>query len=393
MINPAMLSLGAEPNKIRELFAYGLARKAEIGDDRVYDFSLGNPSVPTPEPVREAIIDLMELEPMALHGYTPASGLPAARQALADSFRLLFDWDADPESLYLTAGAAAALAITFAAVTEPGDEVIVIAPYFPEYLTWIENAGCTAVVVPAREPDFSLDIEAIAEAITPKTSALILNSPNNPTGAVYSRESLTALAELLREREREFGRGIYLVTDEPYRQITFGAEVPWIPALYDRTIVCSSFSKSLSLPGERIGYVYCSDRIDEIGPLRLAIAGAGRALGYVCAPVLFQYVVERCCMLESDVEAYRANRDRLCEGLAEIGYEFCDPQGAFYLWVKALEPDAVAFSERAKDFELLLVPSDSFGARGWVRVSYCVAPEVIETAMPAFQALFDAYRR
>lgn len=391
MINSEMLALGAEPNKIRELFAYGLARKAEIGAENVFDFSLGNPSVPTPEAVRETIIELMEMDPMALHGYTPANGLPSARRELAESFDRQFGWKADPESFYLTAGAAAALAITLAAITEPGDEVIVIAPYFPEYATWIENAGCTVVAVAAREPDFTLDIEAISDAITEKTSAIILNSPNNPTGAVYSRESLGELADVLRDAEAVYGRTLYLISDEPYRPIVYGAEVPWIPWIYEHTIVCYSFSKSLSLPGERIGYVYVSDAIKEIVPLRLAIAGAGRALGYVCAPVLFQHVIERCCETPTDVDAYHENRDLLCGRLQEMGYEFAEPSGAFYLWVRALEPDAVAFSEKAKEFELLLVPSDSFGVSGWVRVSYCVDINMIRDAMPAFKKLAEAY--
>ena len=279
---------------------------------------------------------------------------------------------AQPEQVYLTAGAAAGLAISISAVTEPGDEVIIIAPFFPEYKVWIGTAGCTCVEVPAHVPDFQLDIDALAQAIGPKTAAIILNSPNNPVGAVYSRENLEAFAE-------------------PYREITYGAEVPYVPCVWPRTIVCYSYSKSLSLPGERIGYLYVSDLMDDAREVSTAVAGAGRALGFICAPVLFQRVIARCIDEPSDVAAYAANRELLTTGLGELGYEFVEPQGAFYLWVRALEDDAQAFSDRAKAHELLLVPSDSFGVGGWVRVSYCVSREVIERSMPAFKALKESY--
>lgn len=393
MVNERMLALGNEPSAIRELFAYGLQRKAEIGADKVFDFSLGNPSVPSPDEVRTAILEAMEEPACALHGYTPAQGTPAVRGAVAGSIERRYGCAASPDLVYMTAGAAAGLAIAIAAVSHPGDEVIVVAPYFPEYKVFIESAGCTCVEVPAREPDFQLDIPAIAAAITPKTSALIIDSPNNPTGAVYGRAALEELAAMLRQKEAELSAEIYLISDEPYREIVYGAEVPWAPALYARTIVCYSYSKSLSLPGERIGWLYVADQMgSEAADVYAALCGAGRALGFVCAPALFQRVVERCVDVPSDVAAYATNRELLTSGLSELGYEYVEPQGAFYLWVRALEPDAQAFAERAKKHELLLVPSDSFGVKGWVRIGYCVDADVIRNSMPAFKALAEEYR-
>jgi len=391
MINESMYALGAAPSAIRELFAYGLARKAEIGADKVFDFSIGNPSVPAPAIVRDTVLELMDEDPVSLHGYSPAAGDPRVREAVAQSIRDKYGVPAQAAQVYMTAGAAAGLAISISAVTVPGDEVVVIAPYFPEYRVWIEAAGCTIVEVPAQVPSFQIDVAAVAAAVGPRTSAVIVNSPNNPVGAVYTRENLEALANMLREKEAELGREIYLISDEPYREITYGKEVPYIPAIYARTIVCYSYSKSLSLPGERIGYIYVSDLMDDPARVSTAVAGAGRALGYVCAPVLLQRVVQKCLYEPSDVEAYAANRELLAGGLAKLGYEYVEPDGAFYLWVKALEEDAQAFSDRAKRFELLIVPSDSFGVGGWVRLSYCIARETIEAAMPAFAALKESY--
>ena len=388
MINQRMLALGNEPSAIRELFAYGLARKAEIGADKVFDFSLGNPSIPAPDSVRQAIAEALEEPACALHGYTPAQGTPAVRQAVASTIQRRHGFEVSPDRIYMTAGAAAGLAIAIAAVSDPGDEVIVVAPYFPEYKVFIESAGCTCVEVPARADDFQLDVAAIRAAITPKTSAVIINSPNNPTGAVYGREVLQDLGCALRDAEETNGTQIHLISDEPYREIVYGDEVPWVPQFYARTIVCYSYSKSLSLPGERIGWLLVPDSAEEYA----AVCGAGRALGFVCAPALFQRVIERCADEPSDVAAYAANRELLTKGLSELGYEYVEPQGAFYLWVRALEPDAQAFAERAKKHELLLVPSDSFGVKGWIRIGYCVSPDVIRNSMPAFKALAEEYK-
>lgn len=392
MVNRRMQTLGEAPSAIRELYAYGLARKAEIGEDKVFDFSIGNPSVPAPALVGRTIAELAAEDPVALHGYSPAPGLVQVRQAIADSIARRFDINASADRIYLTAGAAASLAIAVAAITEPGDEVIVIAPYFPEYKVWIETAGCTCVEVPARTSDFQLDLDALADAIGPKTAAVIINTPNNPTGAVYSAENLRGMARVLKAKEAALGRELYVVSDEPYREITYGAEVPYLPCLWARTIVCYSYSKSLSLPGERIGYLYVSDLMDESATVYAAVNGAGRALGFVCAPVLFQQIIARCVDTPSDVAAYAANRQLLTRALDACGYDYIEPAGAFYLWVRALEPDAKAFGERARAHELLVVPSDSFGVTGWVRISYCVSADVIERSIPAFRALREEYR-
>ena len=390
-MNEKMYQLGAAPNAIRALFAYGLARKAEIGQDKVFDFSLGNPNIPAPEIVKQTIIDLLGMPPSALHGYTPAQGTPAVRAAIAESINQRFGMAATPDNLYMTVGAAASLTITLSAITSPGDEVIVLSPYFTEYKVWIEQAGCTCVEVSLR-PDFQLDIAAIEAAITNKTAAIIVNSPNNPVGTVYPQASLEELARLLGAEQQQRGRSITIISDEPYREIVYdGVSVPFIPALYDNTIVCYSYSKSLSLPGQRIGYIYVSERMPAAREIYLAVCGAGRALGFVCAPVLFQHVIERCVDQPADVDAYAENRRVLTEGLGRLGYEFIEPQGAFYLWVKALEEDTEAFAERAKAHELLIVPSTCFGCEGWVRIGYCVSKETIENSLSAFAALKATY--
>jgi aspartate aminotransferase len=392
VINEAMFHFGDEPSAIRELFAYGLQRKAEIGADKVFDYSIGNPSVPAPNRVNVVLKRLLEQDPVAVHAYSPAAGIPHVRETIAQAISEKYDIEATPSHVYMTVGAAAAIAITLKALTHPGDEVIVVSPYFPEYRVWIETAGSTVVEVPALPDTFQLDIAALSQAITPRTSAIIINSPNNPVGTVYSEDSLQQLAKLLHEKEEEFSRPLYLISDEPYREITYGAHVPFVPALYDRTVVCYSYSKALSLPGERIGYIYVSNTASDGDDVMTAVAGAGRALGYVCAPVMLQEVAAACVNEPSDVAAYAENRRLLTEGLARIGYTYVEPEGAFYLWVKALEEDAQAFSNRARDFELLLVPSDSFGAPGWVRLSYCIAHDTILNSIPAFKALYESYQ-
>lgn len=397
MINDAMYAYGASKSSIREIAAYAAARKAEIGADKVFDFSLGNPSVPAPEAVKTSIEKSLELDPVALHSYTPANGLPFVREALAKSLNQRFQPEvgavvANADDLYITCGAAATLSIALHAITNPGDEVIVIAPYFPEYRVWIETCGCTCVEVMADTETFQIDTEAVSRAITDKTAAVIIDSPNNPTGAVYTRDNLVALADVLRWRSGEVGHPIYLISDEPYREVTYGAEVPWVPALYMRTIVCYSYSKSLSLPGERIGWVLVPPTNPDHDQLVPAIAGAGRSLGFVCAPALFQRVAADCVDEPTNVAAYAKNRKALTEGLSKLGYEYVQPDGAFYLWVKALEPDAEAFFERCKAHELLPVPSNSFGCEGWVRIGYCVSYDTIVNSMPAWEALAAEYK-
>lgn len=391
-INQQSYAYGASKSSIREIAAYGAARKAAIGAENVYDFSLGNPSVPAPDAVRDSIAHALTLPATALHGYTPANGLPAARKAVSDSLNRRFGTTYGPDDLYLTCGAAASISITLNAVCNAGDEVIVIAPYFPEYAVFIQNAGASCVEVMADAETFQIDVPAVEAAISERTAAVMVDSPNNPVGSVYARQNLEDLASVLGRKSREYGHAIYLISDEPYREIAYDVEVPWVPTIYDRTIVCYSYSKSLSLPGERIGWVLVPPTNPEHDQLVPAVAGAGRKMGFVCAPALFQRVLIDCVDEPANIEAYAKNRRALTEGLSAIGYEFIEPQGAFYLWMRALEPDANAFFERAKSYELLPVPSDSFGCTGWVRVGYCVSYETIVNSMPAWQQLWDSYQ-
>lgn len=390
-INRTSYDYGSAKSSIREIAAYGAARKAEIGAERVFDFSLGNPSIPAPEAVRASIERNVRLPPTQLHSYTPAAGLSFVRQAVADSLNRRFSTSYQVGDLYLTCGAAASLSITLHAIVNPGDEVIVMAPYFPEYRVWIEASGAHCVEVKADRDSFQIDTEAVAAAITARTKAVLIDSPNNPVGAVYPAQNLVALADVLRGRCRDLGIRIYLVSDEPYREITYGAEVPWVPALYERAIVCYSYSKSLSLPGERIGWVLVPDTNPDHDDLVPSVAGAGRKLGFVCAPALFQRVLADCVDEPVNVDAYARNREALTRGLSALGYEYVEPQGAFYLWVRSLEPDAEAFFQRAKALELLPVPSDSFGCTGWVRLGYCVSHDTIEGSMGAWGRLREQY--
>lgn len=393
MINESMYAYGAASSKIREIFAYACERKARIGAENVFDFSLGNPSIPAPEAVRASIErSLAEFAPEELHGYTPAPGLPEVRAAVAGSINRRFGTAYDASRVFMTVGAAASISCTLHALTSPGDEVIVISPYFPEYKVWIETCGCACVEAPAQPYTFRLSVGSVMKAITPRTAAIIVNSPNNPTGAVYAREVLERLANCLDEVNRTREQPIFIISDEPYRELTYGAEVPWLPEIYPHTVVCYSYSKSLSLPGERVGWVLVPDSCYEGDRAMAAVAGSARALGFVCAPALFQRVVADCVDEPCNIEAYDRNRRTLMYGLGEMGYSLVEPQGAFYLWVKALEPDAEAFCERARRFELLPVPSDSFGVPGWVRVGYCVDHATIERSLPAWQALMDSYR-
>lgn len=391
MYNETMYERGNAPSAIRELFAYGMERKAQIGEDKVFDFSIGNPSVPAPDSVAETIRELADMAPAQLHAYSAAQGLESTRAAIAENLNKRFGTHYTADNLYLTMGAAACLSACFTALIEPGDEIIVIAPYFPEYRIWIEFAGGVCVEVPAREDNFQIDLDALEQAITEKTKAVVINTPNNPVGTVYTRETLEGLADVLVQAEQKFDHDIHLISDEPYRELTYGVEVPWVPAIYPNTLVCYSWSKSLSLPGDRIGYVLVPNEVHDSREVYLAVCGAGRSLGYICAPVFFQRVIERCVDEPTNVEAYAVNREILTHALDELGYEYIEPDGAFYLWIKALEPDAQAFSNKAKEHELLLVPSDSFGVGGWVRAGYCIDKSTIEHSIPAFAALKADY--
>ncbi len=391
MVNERMKKLGQERSAIRELFEYGNARAKQIGRENVYDFSLGNPNVPAPQSVTdEAARLLKEIPAEVLHGYTSAAGCIEARGGVASYIAKQFGVEISPRWIYMTCGAAASLTCTLNALCEEGDEFLVIAPYFPEYKVFIEGAGGKVVEVRADER-FHLDLSAIERAITPHTKGVLINSPNNPTGAVYSEGEIVALAALLREKSRAFAKPIYLISDEPYRELTYGAEVPYPMSYYENTIICYSFSKSLSLAGERIGYVAVSPKAEGAKEVFAAVCGAGRSLGFVCAPSLFQRVIAANLGKTSDVVAYEKNRALLYETLTAYGFECTLPEGAFYLFVKSPVPDATAFCERAKEYELLLVPSNSFGVEGYVRISYCVSHAMIERSLPAFERLAKSY--
>ncbi len=394
MINDTNVRLGKTRSVIRELFEYGKRRKAEIGEENVYDFSLGNPSVPAPPEVAEELHNIINAtDPVLLHGYTSAPGDPRVRQIIANYINRRFSLSLDGDCLYLTCGAAASLTITFNALLNAGDEVISIAPHFPEYKVFVNHAGGVFVPVRAKENTFMMDINAISSAITPRTKAVIINSPNNPSGVVYPESDIIGLCRLLEEKSAAFGTEIYLVSDEPYRELVFdkSIKVPYVMNYYARSIVCYSYSKSLSLPGERIGYIAVNPAMREFADVYAGICGAGRALGFVCAPNLFQQLIAKVYDKTSDISIYKRNRDMLCKALTEMGYQVVPPDGAFYLFVKSPESDAVAFAERAKKFELLLVAGDDFGCPGYVRISYCVSPEMIKRALPAFGALAQSY--
>ena len=395
MVSKEMLALGKKSSVIREIFEYAKVRRAEIGAENVFDFSLGNPSIPAPAVVGETMQKLLaETDPVLLHGYTSAPGDMGVRQIIAKHVKERFGFEANPNLIYMTCGAAASLTISLRAICTEGDEVILLAPFFPEYQVFVSNAGAVPVIVPGRVGTFDIDFDALACAITAKTRAIIINSPNNPSGVVLEEACIRRLAALLTEKSAEFGRPIAIIADEPYRELVYGdVEVPYIPCYYDNTLVCYSYSKSLSLPGERIGYILVPPAMTEAGDVFAAICGAGRSLGFVCAPSLLQLTVGACDGTPPDLTAYDENRTLLYESLTKIGYEAVRPDGAFYLFVKALEPDATAFYEKAKRHELLLVPSDSFGVPGYVRIAYCVSNDQIRRSISAFEALYQDYHK
>lgn len=393
MINEKMAGLGKKRSVIREIFEYAKIRRGQIGAENVFDFSIGNPSVPTPKNVTDTMERLInEKDPVALHGYTSAQGDLGVRQAIAKHIKSQFDFGADPNLIYMTCGAAASLTISLNAIVNTGDEVIVLAPFFPEYRVFAEKAGAKLVEVLCREGDFQIDFAALEKAVNAKTKAIIVNSPNNPTGAVLSVDTIIKLSSLLNKKQAQYGTDIYVIADEPYRELVYDVSVPYIPKYYNNTLVCYSYSKSLSLPGERIGYIFVSPNAQNSGETYAAVCGAGRSLGFVCAPSLLQYTVGECVDVLPDITVYRKNRDLLLDALSGYGYTVVPPDGAFYLFVKSPEEDAYAFCERAKKYELLLVPSDDFGCKGYVRICYCVETDQIERALPKFKALIEEYK-
>lgn len=395
MVSQKMYELGSRRSEIRELFEYGLKRKAEIGAENVFDFSLGNPSVPAPLCVKEALSDLvLNTDPVALHGYTSAQGAPDVRKACADYVNKNFGTNYTGDNFYMTVGAAASLTISLSAIAEDKGEVIVLAPFFPEYTVFIRQAGMEPVIVKCREEDFQIDFDVLEGAINKNTKAIIINSPNNPSGVVLSPETIEKLSKLLDKYQKEYATDIYIIADEPYRELVYDAStvVPFIPNYYNNTIVCYSFSKSLSLPGERIGYILVPNTLNDWQTVYFAVCGAGRSLGFVCAPALFQKIVPKCIGQTADISVYKKNRDILCDALSKYGYKVAQPDGAFYLFVKALEKDSRAFCEKAKKYELLIVPADSFGYPGYVRISYCVSTQMIEKALHSFEKLANEYK-
>ncbi len=392
MFNEKMHKLGSNRSVIRELFEFGKALAQKEGKDKVYDFSLGNPSIPAPSVVKESVLKQMDIkDSTVLHGYSSAQGDADVRKAVADHIRKNFGCAVDENLIYMTVGAAAALCISLKALQEDGDTFLTFAPFFPEYRVFTEMTGASLCVVPMQK-DCSLNLVEAEKFIDEHTKGIILNSPNNPSGAVFGEEQIKALCALLTKKSAEYGHPIFLISDEPYREIVYdGVFVPYLMNYYDNVIVCYSYSKSLSLPGERIGYIAVSPRCTEAQELYYAVCGAGRVLGYVCAPHLFQRILVDCVDAPTDVEAYDKNRKLLYSSLTAMGYECIKPQGAFYLMMRSLEEDANAFSEKAKRFGLLLVPGDSFGACGFVRISYCVSYDMICRSLPAFEALKKSY--
>ncbi|MBO4446930.1 MAG: pyridoxal phosphate-dependent aminotransferase [Bacteroidales bacterium] len=384
--NEEMYGLGSRRSEIRELFEYGRQLAAEKGADAVFDFSLGNPSVPVPDAVIASL--KAHHDNPGIHAYTSAQGDFEVRKKIAASLNSRFGAGLGADSLYMTCGAAASLCISFKALCNPGDEIVVPAPFFPEYKVFAEAAGARFVSVPFNPADFQPDFTALASAITPATKAVVINSPNNPSGVVYTLETLRTLASILEEKSELYGHPIFIVSDEPYREIVYsGEELPFVMNYYRNTLVCYSWSKCLSIPGERIGYIAVSPRAEDERAVYAAICGAGRALGYVCAPSLLQRVVAECADVRPDVDAYRRNRDLLYSELCAMGYECIPPDGAFYLFVKSPIADAHEFSELAKKEGLLLVPGDSFGAPGYLRIAYCVSYDTIVRSLPAFKKL------
>ena len=389
MINQNMYALGANRSCIRELFEYGRQRAAVVGPENIFDYSLGNPSIPAPKGVNEAIHAVLnEMDSLAVHGYTSAPGDLPLRNAVAQDLNERYGASVRPGDLFVGCGAAPELVSVIRALAVENSEFIAIAPFFPEYRPFVESSGGRLVVVPADIPNFQIDFAALEASLNPNTQAIILNSPNNPAGTVYTAETLKKLAALLAEKSAAFGKPIYIISDEPYRELVYGGiTAPWIPGIYDNTIVCYSWSKSLSLPGERIGYVYVPEACADHDALFAAVAGAARAGGHVCAPSLMQKVIARCVGLRPDLQAYDCNRRLLSESLASYGYEMAKPDGAFYLFVKAPGGSAKAFSEKAKQQDLLLVPGDDFGCPEYFRICYCVSRDLIERSLPIFEKL------
>lgn len=392
-LNEKMLELGSKRSIIREIFEYSKIRGKEIGAENVFDFSLGNPSVEPPKQVNDTIKELCDSQSaMLLHGYTSAQGDLNTRKTISNNINKKFNVNIDENHIYMTCGAAASLTISLKAILKENEEVIVFAPFFTEYRVFVQNAGGKLVVSNPYLENFQIDFFDLESKITKNTRAVIINSPNNPSGVVYNEKTIRKLAELLKKYEEKYGKPIYLISDEPYRELVYdGVFVPYVMNYYNDTIVCYSYSKALSLPGDRIGYVAVSPKCKNDKEVYLSICGAGRSLGYVCAPSLFQQVIAKCDGLVSDITKYAENRKLLYTSLTQFGFKCIKPDGAFYLFVKSPEEDAYKFYEMAKKYEILFVPCDDFGVKGYVRIAYCVDKQRILNSLPAFNKLAKEY--
>lgn len=393
MINERLYDLGTEPSLIRALFAYGLEKTKEVGAENVFDYSLGNPSIPAPEKVNESIRTLIDTEnSIALHGYSMAAGFESVRNAVAESLSKRYGTSIRGTDLFFTCGAAPALiSVIKTLAVNSNSEILAIAPYFSEYKYFVENNGAVFKVVPPDTQEFQINLIEMEKMINDRTQAVIVNSPNNPSGVVYTEETIQKIGALLTRKAEEFGHPIYIIADEPYRELVYGGvTVPYIPTIYPNTIVCYSYSKSLSLPGERIGYVYVPAQCEDSEKIMAAVAGAARIMGHVCPPSLIQRVVESCADEMPDLKAYEENRNLLYESLISMGYECARPDGAFYLFIKAPNGDDMAFSDLAKrEHNLLIVPGTIFGCPGFLRLAYCVSNDMIRRSLPAFQAMME----
>ena len=392
MISEEYLEMIHTPSVIRALSVYATERGKQIGYDNVFDYSLGNPSVPVPEELTKAMITLLQTKDSSyLHGYSPNPGNPIARQATADSLNRRFGMDYKMDHIFMTSGAAGAIAHAVRCVTKPGDEVLTFAPYFPEYNPYINKTGARMKVVPADTSSFQINFDALEEMLNEKVNAVLINTPNNPSGIVYSARTLQQLAAILKAKEKEYGHEIFLISDEPYREIVFdGVEAPYVSKFYDNTLSCYSYSKSLSIPRERLGYVAVNPRAKDAEKIVAMCCQISRGTGHNCPASLIQLAVSEVIDQTSDLSVYETNMNILYKELVELGFEVVRPGGTFYIFPKAPEADAIAFCEKAKKYDLILVPSNSFGVDGYFRMAYCIDTEKVERSLEAFRKLMKS---